>query len=296
MPNRFDESRDYGFAERVLALRQRAGLTQAELAALLRVALNIMGETVGTLFGGQIASFPGTGGAGLRGIRQLLAEQVERLSPVERTVATCLTVEREPVGLMDLAVALEPATARGEVLEAVAALQRRSLLEQGEQGSFTLQPVVLEYVTGRLVEAVSHEILTGETGQHLVSHVLVKAGAPDFVRRSQERMIAGPVLDRLRGSVDGSAGAERQLFGLLDSWRARSRDGHGYGPGNVVNLLRLLRHDLRGLDLSGLTIRQAYLQEVEAQDASLAGAHFSGTVLGDSFAYSSAVALSRDGA
>ena len=38
-----------------------------------------------------------------------------------------------------------------------------------------------------------------------------------------------------------------------------------------MNLLRLLRGDLRGADLSGLAIREAYLQEVEAQDASLAG-------------------------
>src|ERR1700730_6240679 len=36
MPStRLDEVRDYGFADRALALRQRAGLTQGELAALL---------------------------------------------------------------------------------------------------------------------------------------------------------------------------------------------------------------------------------------------------------------------
>ncbi len=39
MPNRFDELRDYAFADRALALRQRAGLTQPELASLLRVGL-----------------------------------------------------------------------------------------------------------------------------------------------------------------------------------------------------------------------------------------------------------------
>src|SRR5262249_39870327 len=33
--NRLDEVRDFGFADRALALRQRAGLTQGELAALL---------------------------------------------------------------------------------------------------------------------------------------------------------------------------------------------------------------------------------------------------------------------
>ena len=39
MPSgRFDEERDYGFADRALALRTRAGLTQRELAALLQVS------------------------------------------------------------------------------------------------------------------------------------------------------------------------------------------------------------------------------------------------------------------
>ena len=35
---RFDEARDYGFADKALALRERAGLTQRELAALLGVS------------------------------------------------------------------------------------------------------------------------------------------------------------------------------------------------------------------------------------------------------------------
>jgi transcriptional regulator with XRE-family HTH domain len=35
---RFDESRDYGFADKALALRERAGLTQHQLAALLEVS------------------------------------------------------------------------------------------------------------------------------------------------------------------------------------------------------------------------------------------------------------------
>ena len=63
----------------------------------------------------------------------------------------------------------------------------------------------------------------------------------------------------------------------------------------MVNLLRLLRGDLRGLDLSRLTLRQAYLQGVDAQDASLAGAHLAETCAGEAFAYPTSVALSADG-
>jgi hypothetical protein len=64
----------------------------------------------------------------------------------------------------------------------------------------------------------------------------------------------------------------------------------------VVNLLRLLRGDLRDMDFSRLAIRNAYLQEVEAQDASLAEAHLADAVLAEAFTYPTALALSADGA
>src|SRR5437899_11329838 len=51
---RDDEVRDYAFADQALALRKRAGLTQRELAALLRVS----GQAIQAWEGGL--SYPGT--------------------------------------------------------------------------------------------------------------------------------------------------------------------------------------------------------------------------------------------
>jgi hypothetical protein len=183
-----------------------------------------------------------------------------------------------------------------QLLEAAEALRRRSLLEPGTGGAtLTLQPVVLEYVTGRLVEDVAREIATHQPVL-LLGQALVKATAKDYVRRSQERLIAAPVLEQLIAEYGSERGIERRLTALLGALRGRSRVEQGYGPGNLVNLLRLLRRDLRWVDLSGLAIRQAYLQEVEAQDASLAGAHLVESVLAEAFDYPIPVALSADGA
>src|SRR5439155_18259018 len=129
----------------------------------------------------------------------------------------------------------------------------------------------------------------------LVEQPLIKAQAKDYVRQTQERLIGAPVLRQLKVE-HGDAGAEQMLVALLEGWRNRPHVAQGYGPGNAVNLLRLLRGDLRGLDLAGLAIRQAYLAEVEAQDASLAGAHLSEAVLAEAFTFPTAVALSADGA
>ena len=164
-----------------------------------------------------------------------------------------------------------------------------------ERATHTLQPVVLEYVSERLVAALVQEIVAGQP-LLLVSHAVVQATSKDYVRRSQERLVAQPLLERLVAACGSAAGAERRFVELVQGWRGRPHAEQGYGPGNVVNLLRLLRGDLRGLDLSRLAIRHAYLQGVEAQDASLAGVHLSEAVLGEAFAYPSAVALSADGA
>jgi WD40 repeat protein/transcriptional regulator with XRE-family HTH domain len=284
------------------------------------LALRLVGATIAEVFGGDISAFLAEGATVTGGIRRLLEEQVGRLSPPEQTLLTWLAIEREPIGFGELVADLlspllfHPANgpvwglgvARAQVMEAVEALRHRSLLEpvvaasfpaasvRGARGSFTLQPVVLEYLTDRLVQAVAAEIAQTQPAL-LVSHALLKATARDYVRHSQERLIAQPLLERLRATSDVGT-VERQLLKLLEAWRGRPAEEQGYGPGNAVNLLRLLRDDLRALDLSRLAIRQAYLADVEAQDASLAGAHLAAVVLAEVFVYPTAVALSVDGA
>jgi hypothetical protein len=157
-----------------------------------------------------------------------------------------------------------------------------------------LQSVVLENVTDRLVEEAADEIAGGQPDL-LVDQPLMKAQAKEYVRETQERLIGEPVLQRLHPER-GTGGAEQRLLALLDGWRDRLPHEQGYGPGYVVNLLRLQRGDLRGRDLAGLAIREAYLAGVEAEDASLAGAHLSEAVLAEAFNFPTCVALSGDGA
>src|SRR5437763_1569301 len=77
--------------------------------------------------------------------------------------------------------------------------------------------------------------------------------------------------------------------------RAWAEAAQGYGPANLVALLRLLRGDLRGLDLSQLALRGAYLQGVELQDTTLAGARLRECVFTEAFDAITAVAISPSG-
>jgi WD40 repeat protein/transcriptional regulator with XRE-family HTH domain len=286
---------------RALLQQQRLAGNEAAWEALVArysgnpLALRLVGQTISAQYAGRIAAFLAARGAVPANVGWLLEGQVSRLSSLERAVLRRLAVCREPVSFAELARSLV-AEGRGAVLGAVEGLRGRSLLERGGHGAtITLQPVVLEYVTDQLVQAVGTEVVQGQPTL-LLSQELVQATAPDYVRRSQERLIATPLLEALSGALGGLQAVERRLLDLLDAWRGREWEAQGYGPGNVVNLLRLLRGNLQGLDLSRLAIRQAYLAGIEAQDVSLAGAHLSEVVLAEAFTYPIAVALSDDGA
>jgi WD40 repeat protein/transcriptional regulator with XRE-family HTH domain len=263
------------------------------------LALKVTGETIRDLFDGSIAAYleylASSPNLVVGGLRQLLEGQIQRLSRPERDLLRWLAVEREPVSFNQLAGVFGARSGRAAALGAVEGLRRRSMLERAERRSgFTLHSVVLEYVTEQLVDDVVEELRDGELEQ-LLTQPLVKATAPDYARRGQERLIAAPVLARLAATSGGQRRVEARLLALLDQLRGQPPEEQGYGPGNLVNLLRLSRGDLAGVDLAGLFIRQAYLQEVEAPAASLAGAHLSEAVLAQAFDYPTHLALSADG-
>jgi WD40 repeat protein/transcriptional regulator with XRE-family HTH domain len=262
------------------------------------LALKVVGESIRQVFGGQIGAFlaESESDSVFGGIRRLLAEQFERSSPLEQNVLRLLAAEREPITLAELMADLGQRSGRGALVESIEALRRRSLVERAETAgaaAFTLQPVVLEYVTDRLVDTVCEEIGSGRPRQ-LVEQPLIKAQAKDYVRHSQKRLIGEPILQRLRTQPGGEQ-VQQLLTALLEGWRGRSQVEQGYGPGNVVNLLRLERGNLRGVDLGKLALRQADLAGISAQDASLAEANLTGAVLTEAMNSPISLTLSRDG-
>ncbi len=266
-----------------------------ELYAGNPLALGIVAETIADLFGGTIEPFLAGGAIIFGSITGLLEEQWARLSPLEQTVLCWLGILREPVSLADLNALLVDPLAHAQVLEAVDGLRRRSLIERGQRaGSFTLQSVVLEYVTTKLVAMASEEIQQGRL-LRLREYGLSQAQSKDYVRQTQERLLLTPLLARLQSVYQGRAEMEGHLRALLDALRGQAEEAQGYGPANLVALLRRLCGDLRGLDLSHLALRGAYLQGVEMQDANLSGALMRECVLSEAFDAITALSISRSG-
>ncbi len=258
------------------------------------LALKIVAQAVFDLFGGDLDRFLQEGELAFNGVRPMLRQQVGRLAPLEYLLLTWLAVLREWTELPALLQVLHPRALRARVLEALEALSRRSLLERGQQASFSLQSVVMEYLTDVLGERLAEEIVLGEPRQ-LRQVALAQAQAKDYVRQTQVRLLVHPLLERLRTELGADALVEEHLLRLLAQFRREDTATQGYGPANVISLLTALRGHLRGLDLSRLSIRGAYLQGVELQDATLSGARLEESVWTEAFDAIWAVAISKSG-
>ncbi len=269
---------------RIILASKEIDATADDLGALTRLyggnplALQLIAEPIRELFGGDTSAFLAAGDAFFNGVGKLLDQQLARSTPVEQAILYWLAIERELVPISALLAKLGEAVPRREVLAALESLRRRLLIERAvDQPALALQPVILEFLTDQLVGSVYQEIVTAQP-RLLLSHACIQATAKDYVRGSQERLIAEQLLERLL-ITDGSANAvERQLLAQLNAWRSQPLAAQGYGPGNLINLLRLLRGDLRQLNLSALAIRQAAFQGMEMQDSGLAGALLQDTV------------------
>ena len=258
------------------------------------LALKIVTRTIVELFEGRITPFLSQGEIVFGGVRALLDEQYMRLSATEQSVLVWLAILREPVNLQELHAALGVPLPRAEVLEAVEHLRYRSLIEPGKlRGSFTLQSVVMEYVTARHIREVIDAIKLGRCSR-LVEHGLELALCKEYVRQTQRHLLIAPILASLRRAYPVRTALEEYLLVLLDQLRFWENSAQGYGPANLLVLLRELRGHLRGLNLSQLSLRGVSLQGVEMQDTTLAEANLQETIFTGSFEAPWSVATSSN--
>ncbi|HJT59524.1 MAG TPA: NB-ARC domain-containing protein [Ktedonobacteraceae bacterium] len=254
------------------------------------LALRVVSESIQEIFGGHIDRFLQEEALAFGNINDVLDQQFQRLSAREREIIRWLAIEREPTSLDDLRADLVYPMSQGALLEALWSLRRRSLIEKRESAQFTLQPVILEYVTMRLIDQACQEFDV-ETPEVWIEFALCKAQAKDYVRDSQVRLLLAPIAGCLLAR-SGKEGIEKRAR----QWLADQRQAHplqpGYLAGNMLNLLSYLHIDLRGMDFSRLVIQQAYLQGVMLPQVNFAYAHFIAPIFSNTFGNILSVACS----
>jgi WD40 repeat protein len=271
------------------------------------LALKIVATTIQELFDGQIEEFLQQGKAIFDDIRELLNQQFNRLGSEEKAIMYWFAINREPVSFKELAQDLLP-PASEQLLEFLNALRRRSLIEK-MSSRFTLQPVVMEYVTDQFVKQICQELAefkiksSGQSAnlQHFKSHALIKATAKDYVRETQIRLILKPLINQLLRQLGSYGKIEIRLSEVLDQLRSDSPHLGGYAGGNILNLLVQLRSDglsstdeLTKYDFSHLPVWQAYLRSVNLHQVNFAGANLAKSVFIETFSSILSVAISPD--
>ncbi|MFB2936836.1 NB-ARC domain-containing protein [Aerosakkonemataceae cyanobacterium BLCC-F154] len=92
-------------------------------------------------------------------IRDLLAKQFNRLSNREKEIMYWLAIKHQPVSLPELQSSSLSYLSPCELLESLAALQRRSLIEKND-AYFSLQPVVMEFITTRIIDGIAEDVFS----------------------------------------------------------------------------------------------------------------------------------------
>ncbi|MEO0728019.1 MAG: NB-ARC domain-containing protein [Bacteroidota bacterium] len=225
------------------------------------LALKIIANTIQDLFGGDVDIFLKQGGGVFGDIRDLLEQQFQRLSEMEQSVMYWLMINREPTAINTLKEDILNPISNQQILETLQILQRRSLVECAES-LFTLQNVVMEYVTENFLSKVCEEI---ESNKLILfnSHALIKATSKDYVRESQVRLILNPVFQYLTATV-GCLGNTKEKFNRFLKYIRENQDQKiSYAVGNYLNLLIQHEIDLSGYDLSKNYIMQLYAKVVD---------------------------------
>ncbi|MFB2833045.1 NB-ARC domain-containing protein [Floridanema evergladense] len=230
-------------------------------------------------------------------IRDLLAQQFQRLTDLERAIMYWLAIDRESVTLPELQADFVTTIPPREFLESLNSLQRRSIIEKSN-ASFTQQPVVMEYVTTHLIEQVCAEISSLEesyaTNKIFINHALLKATAKDYIRETQANLILQPIIDELTTTLGSSENISICLSEILSNLRGKPPKETGYAAGNAINLLHQTGVDLTGFDCSGLTVWQAYLQGVTLHNVDFTNSDLSRCIFTETLGNILWVAFSSD--
>lgn len=263
------------------------------------LALKIVATTIQEVFAGNVSLFLSQGITIFGDISDLLEQQFNRLSVLEKAVMYWLAIHREWMSLSELQQDLVPSVPRRSLLEALESLQLRSLIDSSlspkqQCMSFTQQPVVMEYVTNQFIEQIYDEITQVKLAL-FSSHALIKAQAKDYLRATQIRLILQPLAKMLWTQLGGREAVQQSLQQVLSTLRLQPPRQAGYGAGNLLNLLGQLNFPISNFDFSNLAIWQAYLGGIHLCRVNFANADLSRSVFTQTLGSLFSATFSPDG-
>jgi WD40 repeat protein len=257
------------------------------------LTLKLLATNINNIFGGDVQAFLAQGTKVFSNLWDLLHEQFERLSILQKQVMYWLAINREGVTPARLNAEILLPVTLNQLLEVLETLRDRSLIETTARG-LTQQPVIMEYITEHFIQQIEQEIISGELSL-FKTHALIEAQTQDYLRDAQIQLILQPLVDRLSVQFSSQEKLEQHLSQIIGTLRHQSIKETGYAGGNLLNLFCHLETELRGFDFSYLVIRQAYLLNAVLHEVDFTGSHLSQTIFAETFGGVVGIAFSPDG-
>ncbi|MEM7726734.1 MAG: NB-ARC domain-containing protein [Cyanobacteria bacterium P01_A01_bin.45] len=254
--------------------------------------------TVLDLFDGDISNFSAQSSTVFGDVRNLIAQQFNRLSELEKSLLYWLAINQDAVDLKELQEDLLSSqfdlsqNQPFNLLEVLESLNCRSLIEK-KNSKFLLQPVVMEYLTINFIDRICQEIISGDI-LLFQSHGLLKATAPDYIQDVQKRLIIKPIIERLEMVFGTQHQIETNLIDIINNFREKSPYYTGYVIGNIINLISQLSEKISIQDFSYLNILQANLQGIILNDVDFTKSNFLKTTFTNNFGIIFSLAFSAN--
>ncbi|MFD5572609.1 WD40 domain-containing protein [Streptomyces cadmiisoli] len=258
------------------------------------LVLQLAARHIRDVFGGDVGEFLADEGEIFDGLDEILTAQLERLAPSGQDLLLLMAALREPRQLGDLRDRIINVRSRRRIALDLELLQRSLPLERSAAG-YSVQPMMMEFLTQVIISRAEQEILDGEIDGVLHSHALLSASSKEYIRTAQRRVILDPLLTIL-GERLGEVELRARLLALAERERLGAALRRSHVAGNVINLLGTLDRTLGGVDFSSLVVREAHLQELRLADVNFRDARFEHTTFPESLDRVYGVAASADGA
>jgi WD40 repeat protein len=260
--------------------------------------LKIVASDIRESCGGNVLDYKKSSQNKLTGsniLGDILRQQIDRLSDIEKTIIYWLAIEREFVSSIDLKQNIITSISESEIFETLKNLERRYLIQpEGTMAKFSLHPVMLEYVTEELIAKIFQSITEQDIQEENSSHVdanilnshalfLTRDGIKEHVRTCQRLLILEPLGDKLISHWGNQKAAEK-LKNLVARYKKNSFKILGYINGNIAHLLSYIEKKL-SIDFS-----EAYFKALSIKDVLIENADFSDAIIDpDGFIYTIAM-------
>jgi GTPase SAR1 family protein len=202
------------------------------------LALNIISTIIQDLFGSNVPEFLNQNTLVITGFTDILDQQFNRLSSLEKQVAYWLAIHCHPVALSQLQTNLGFSVKKSQLIEALQSLVWRSFIEKVTEPSeviFTLQPLIMKYVNNKFVEEICNEIFN-ENLQLMKNYDLVNPQKNNF-NEFPLKPILTAVSGQLAIAFRNDKRLREHLTRILSILKGKPVLEIGYAQENLLKLL-----------------------------------------------------------